>query len=539
MFKKLIPHLLLALVVFILTIGQQYLFFGFKNYPIYWYPFSKLLIVFLFFFAATFIQNSKSRFFFLGFVIFLNMGQMMHMSYFGTQILPAEYYLLFTQMGEIQGTLKEELHHILIPILFTIIPVLALYFAHLKIKLHYQFKFLTALFILYLIYNPARTYVTGNTWGRQPSTRELSGMNAYLTLSYFLGKILPLKISKVGAQTSINSSLKLKIEKAFASKWDKIILIAGESLTPHHMQLFGYPKETTPYLNSMQGNRFFYTQGLSSGVSTDISLSFFFNLTFGSSGAMKASKGEHCLFKLAKNQNFGTHFLSVQSEEQLRYITPYLCSSFLDEYQSLEQIDPSNKDPNAAEDKKLFPRLENLLKISGPQFIVLNQRGSHAPWNLRYSAEANKFKGEDYPDKRIADYDNSVFQFDLFWKDLDQILKQSKEKILVIYFSDHGEALGEEGRWGHGGLYNHAFEIPVIITAYNQDLPKETFSLPNHLTHYNLGLYLIEAMGMISNQSSSQRVNDFVIFGNDIDGLAGQAIINWQASGGYDFKISI
>src|SRR5690606_34801229 len=113
----------------------------------------------------------------LSLILFLNMFQMSHLSFFGTQVLPAEFYLLFTQIHEIHGTLKEQYQHILIPLFFTLLPLGAGWFAHKKIQTSYGHRALGVLLLLYCVYNPVRTYVTGNTWGRQPSTRELAGMN--------------------------------------------------------------------------------------------------------------------------------------------------------------------------------------------------------------------------------------------------------------------------------------------------------------------------------------------------------------------------
>jgi hypothetical protein len=97
---------------------------------------------------------------------------------------------MIAQAGEVQGALREELSHILIPLLFLIIPMGIGIFAVKKIETTFKFRFLGIIFCLYLIYNPVRTYLTGNTWGRQPSTRELAGMNIYLSLSFIFSIFL-------------------------------------------------------------------------------------------------------------------------------------------------------------------------------------------------------------------------------------------------------------------------------------------------------------------------------------------------------------
>jgi glucan phosphoethanolaminetransferase (alkaline phosphatase superfamily) len=461
---------------------------------------------------------------------------MAHLSYFGTLILPNEIFLLFTEFHEVSAVLLTELSHILIPLVFTICPLFLGYRASLKFIPVKTFKFLPLMIILYFIYNPLRTFITGNTWGRQPSTTELAGMNMYLSLSYFTGKILPHKILNQKEMTDKNYSSSLVLSEG-NSQWDKIIVILGESLSPDHMSLFGYKRPTTPFISSLvTDHNFYFTRGLSSGVSTDISVAFFLNLTYGDTGSVKVATGEHCLFKLAKKMNFSTHFLSIQSRQQLRYITPYLCSAYLDDLRSLEEISPGTKNSNAAEDRDLIPKLDTLLNSSNRQFIILHQRGSHAPWPLRSTKRSKQFVDKKL-DHRINDYDNSVVEFDFFMSELYTVLSNKKSKILVLYLSDHGEAAGREGKYGHGFLARSSFEIPMLFRSFNQDLPSQISSLGSFLPQYNFSLFVVKELGWIPNQDVFLRPNDYMIYGNDIDGFAGKAAIKFPDNNTYDFKI--
>ena len=536
MFLKIFNHASIALVFFSLTLLQQYGYYALKGFPIIFFSPGKYLLIYLFFLVFSFAKGTWTRFFFLSSLMILSYFQMAHLSYFGTQILPTEVYLLFTQFGEITGVVFEEVQHLLIPLLFTIIPLAVGLIFFRRLKTQYSFSFITALLIAYFLYNPIRTSITGNTWGRQPSTRELSGMNVYLSISYFLGRILPSKFSKNSLPKEKNSSLSLEITKSKYQDWDNIIVVLGESLSPHQMSLFGYGRSTTPNLEAMSSStNFFKTFGLSSGVSTDVSVAFFINLGYGDAGGIKAAKGQHCLFRLAKSVGYSTHFLSSQNEEQLRYITPYVCSSFLDDYKSLESITPGIENPNAAIDRALLPKLSELLNSGGKRFIMLHQRGSHGPWKLRATPEAMKFT-DHKTDERLNDYDNTVVEFDLFWKELSTLLEKQKSRTLVVYISDHGESLGMGGRWGHGFLDPSTFEVPIIIQSFNQPLPQRTRELARFLPSYNLGLFTAQAMGYETNQSPYSVMKDFVIYGNDIDGFAGKAAITFDEQS-YKFKI--
>jgi glucan phosphoethanolaminetransferase (alkaline phosphatase superfamily) len=362
-------------------------------------------------------------------------------------------------------------------------------------------------------------------------------MNVYLSLSYFLGRILPHKLESKRYSLQENESLNLKLTQTSQKDWDNIIIVLGESLTPQHMGLYGYERATTPFLNQLKDSKnFFHTIGLSSGVSTDISVAFFLNLGYGEAGGIKAAKGEHCLFRSAKKIGFSTHFLSAQSAQQLRYIAPYLCSAYMDDYRSLESVSPKTENPNAARDRDLLPKLSELLQTEGRHFIMLHQRGSHGPWKLRSTPDSLKFISADL-DQRVNYYDNSVLEFDFFWKDLNQILEKQKSKTLVIYLSDHGESLGVNGKWGHGFLAPAAFEVPLLIQSFHQDLPRRTKELFRFMPHYNLALYTTQALGWETNQSPFTMMNDYVIFGNDIDGFAGKANIKFGLLGDYEFKV--
>ncbi len=534
MFKKLSRHVALAAIFFGLTLLQQNLFYYVKGIPIVWLTFGKYLGTFAFFVAATFIRQDSLRYIFLAFVFLVNAFQMGHLSYFGTQLLPNEIYLFITQFHEVQGTLLAEAEHVFIPLLFTLVPAFAGLFVFKRTRDLYGSKILGILFCAYFIYNPARTFVTGNTWGRQPSTEELSGMNVYLSFSYFLGRILPKKLFRGSSAGEKNTSSSLSLTDTRESHWDHVVFILGESLTPQHMSLFGYERPTTPFLLSQVNDpNFLHRRGLSGGVSTDIAVAFFLNMGFGEAGSLKAAKGPHCLFKLAKAKKFSTHFLSAQSAEQLRYIAPYLCASSLDDYRSLEDIFPGFTDEQSVDDKILLPEFEKLIRSEERRFIVLHQRGSHAPWVRRSRPENQIFPH----DSKVNYYDNSVIEFDLFMRRLHELLRRSDKKILVVYASDHGEALGENGKWGHGTLSRQSFEIPLLVVSRNRPLPAVAKELPPYATHFNVSLLLAHELGYAPSSPVGERPKDYVIYGNDIDGFAGRAKVLWKSGDSYDFEV--
>ena len=317
----------------------------------------KFVILWIILLIFTFSKKSFLRYLSLSFILFFAFFQWSHISYYGTRVFPHEIWLMFTQMGEIVGTLKEELHHLLIPLLLCAPSIGLIYWLNKKWdKKLVKIPFVSFLFIFYFAYNPIRTYVSGNTWGRQPSIQEFDGVNTYLSLSYFLGRILPGKISGGNGV----DGLEVVVEKG-EHKDINILMILGESLTPNHMSLYGYERETTPYLETLASDpNFIFTRALSSGVSSDIAVAMFFNNTYGLGGTKYIFSGENCLFNLARQQGYSTKFYSTQSSQQLRYINSSICPKYIQDMKSLEDIDPEIEDSNAADDMFLVKELKEM-----------------------------------------------------------------------------------------------------------------------------------------------------------------------------------
>jgi len=97
----------------------------------------------------------------------------------------------------------------------------------------------------------------------------------------------------------------------------------------------------------------------------------------------------------------------------------------------------------------------------GDIFIVLHQMGSHGPaYYKRYPEQFEIFKPvcktnhlEDCSEEQITNaYDNTIVYMDYFLSQVIDLLKQNQEvfETALLYVSDHGESLGENGVYLHG-----------------------------------------------------------------------------------------
>ena len=131
----------------------------------------------------------------------------------------------------------------------------------------------------------------------------------------------------------------------------------------------------------------------------------------------------------------------------------------------LKKPDPRYCEGGECLDQVLLDGLKDKLpQINSNAVIVLHMTGSHGPaYFKRYPAEFAKFQPEcktaqfsDCTREQIVNsYDNSILYTDYILAQVIEILKQNEDKFAssMIYMSDHGESLGENGLYLHAAPY--------------------------------------------------------------------------------------
>ena len=124
-------------------------------------------------------------------------------------------------------------------------------------------------------------------------------------------------------------------------------------------------------------------------------------------------------------------------------------------------------------DEKMLPFIKEIIPNSNKQFIVVHTSGSHWNYTARYPKEFEQFtpvcNGKIKSDASnceqlalINSYDNSILYTDFFLSNLIDLLKD--KNAFLLYVSDHGESLGENGYYGHGGpLIAEQITVPLIV----------------------------------------------------------------------------
>lgn len=115
-------------------------------------------------------------------------------------------------------------------------------------------------------------------------------------------------------------------------------------------------------------------------------------------------------------------------------------------------------------DELMLQSMNKYIVKGSDNFVVLHTQGSHLPYHEKYPVGFTKWNPvctasapENCTDKEsmINAYDNSIYYTSYFLQQLINLLKSYKSEFdtLMIYMSDHGESLGEDGVYAHGRPY--------------------------------------------------------------------------------------
>ena len=234
--KKGLSNLILTLVVFLTTVLTEIIFLKVEDISLT-VPLKNYLALFITLFLFSLTKNKVWRMISMNMIIGFSFFQMMHLKFYGVPVYPNAIYLMFTESSEMMHTLVENLALFFLPLLLVGPSLFLNIFVDKKISQKINIPFFHFLFLFYFTFNPIRTFATGNTWGRQPSSEEFLGTNIYLSLSYFGGRILPAKV--FGNKDQYKEKFKIKLSSGEKFQGN-IILVLGESLSANHLSLLGY-----------------------------------------------------------------------------------------------------------------------------------------------------------------------------------------------------------------------------------------------------------------------------------------------------------
>ncbi len=284
---------------------------------------------------------------------------------------------------------------------------------------------------------------------------------------------------QVRALTPVGEDAALGAGYATQQRPPLLMLVVGETARAQNWGLNGYARETTPALKrwQQQGELVNFPNVQSCGTNTHVSLPCIFSPLTREQGGDKTPTQENLLDVL---QRAGLAVLWLDNQSGCKGVCdrvpnastqalnlPGLCADG-------ECFDPAML---SGLDERIAA-LDPVRRARGV-VLVLHQMGSHGPaYSRRTPADRKPFMPECTsntlsacaPEQLINAYDNTIAYTDHF---LDQSLQWLQQQAKagqydtgLIYLSDHGESLGENGLYLHGVPFAFAPEqqtrVPMV-----------------------------------------------------------------------------
>lgn len=240
------------------------------------------------------------------------------------------------------------------------------------------------------------------------------------------------------------------------SKPTLLVLVIGETARADHFGINGYPRDTTP--NLARQDILNFTQVTSCGTETAASVPCMFSNLGRSHYSDSKAKSQEGLLDVVnhagiallwRDNNSGCKGTCdrVPHENMLHVQVPEFCNS------------------RECFDEVLLHGMDEKLSANpGSMLLVLHQKGSHGPdYYHRYPQDKEHFKPvcqsnelqQCAQSEVINAYDNSIRYTDFFLSQTIDWLKSKQDRYntSLVYVSDHGESLGENGMYLHGMPY--------------------------------------------------------------------------------------
>ena len=235
------------------------------------------------------------------------------------------------------------------------------------------------------------------------------------------------------------------------------VIVVGETARAQNFSLNGYDRETNPRLAHEQG-LINFSNVTACGTATAVSVPCVFSVLGRENYADARARSQEGLLDVLKHAGYDVTWRDNNSG----------CKGTCDRVRYEDVSVPAAGDPlcegDECRDEKLLRGLPEAIRASsGDMVIVLHQMGSHGPayWK-RVPREFARWKPVcDTPDLSkcpteaiVAAYDNTILYTDfVLGRTIDLLRKAAAEDQVdtaFLYFSDHGESLGEKNMYLHG-----------------------------------------------------------------------------------------
>lgn len=299
----------------------------------------------------------------------------------------------------------------------------------------------------------------------------------YAGLSYAAASEKPVIVKQIGTDAHLNK------RGLSQSKPTLMIVVVGEAARADHFAINGYQRNTTPLI--AKENIINYSDVTSCGTETAISVPCMFSLLTRSEYSDTKAKEQESVLDVIYHAGIPVLWRDNNSS----------CKGACDRvtYEDMRELKiPVLCNEEECFDNVLLHQLDEKIALmpfqgQGHKMIVLHQKGSHGPnYYQRYPVQhevyfptCNTNQLHDCSREEVINaYDNTIHYTDQFLAKTIEWLKQHESiyQTALVYLSDHGESLGENGIYLHGMPYMIAPDeqkhVPFFFwfsTGFEQD----------------------------------------------------------------------
>jgi lipid A ethanolaminephosphotransferase len=247
-----------------------------------------------------------------------------------------------------------------------------------------------------------------------------------------------------------------------------VVLVVGETARAANFSLGGYPRATNPRLAEVQ-DLVYFTNVSSCGTSTAISVPCMFSDLGRDGFSAEKARARDNLIDIVAKAGLGVDWYGNNTN------CKGICRA-AGEKRAVRESHPAHcKADVPCTDGAIFEDFwRTLPAYSGRGLVVLHQLGSHGPgYHLRYPESFNQFtpvcRSTDFSKCQVSEivnaYDNTILFTDHLLAETIRRLQSMADRVdsAILYVSDHGESLGENGLFLHAVPYALAPRVQTHV----------------------------------------------------------------------------
>ena len=247
-----------------------------------------------------------------------------------------------------------------------------------------------------------------------------------------------------------------------------LVLVVGETARAANFSLGGYGRDTNPRLAEVQ-DLVYFTDVSSCGTSTAISVPCMFSDLGREGFSAEKARARDNLIDIVAKAGLGVDWYGNNTN------CKGICRA-AGEKRAVRENHPDHcKADVPCTDGAIFEDFWSTLPAySGRGLVVLHQLGSHGPgYHLRYPEPFNRFtpvcRSTDFSKCQVSEivnaYDNTILFTDHLLAETISRLQSMADRVdsAILYVSDHGESLGENGLFLHAVPYALAPRVQTHV----------------------------------------------------------------------------